>query len=225
MSKSKEKIKVGVLVFDEVDLLDVTGPIEVFNAVRVKKSKQPKEIEVHLSRRIEKLYEGQEKIFETKLVSINENSVITTTSGTNLVADYNLKTYKNANFKPSVWVIPGGKGIHRERKKKEFIDWLSQAIDDAELSLSVCTGAYAVAMTGKLDGQIVTTHWRHFDLFQEEFPNVKLANNSRFEETNDIVTAGGVSSGIDGALQVVKRLVGDDLAHKAADLIVYPWMG
>ena len=107
------------------------------------------------------------------------------------------------------------------------MNWLSSNVKNAHLSLSVCTGAYAFADAGLLDDEdLVTTHWRHYEFFAEEFPQLLLANNARYVDNGtNIITTGGVSSGIDGALKIVSRLLSEDVAQRVADSIVYPWLG
>lgn len=215
-SRDIKQIEVGILVFDNVDFLDVVGPLEVFNATLVEQDK------VYQTNNLENLY-NTKSLFKTKLVSYYDQNIIKTADGSKLIPDEKSKNIEDGDFK--IWVIPGGKGIHKIRKDNEFIEWLKNIIDKSLVTLSVCTGAYACAQTGYLDNEIVTTHWRHLDLFQDEFPHIKLANNARYMDGHKIITAGGVSAGIDGALYLVKRTISEEHAQKAAELINYTWLG
>ncbi|MHA2172165.1 MAG: DJ-1/PfpI family protein [Candidatus Kariarchaeaceae archaeon] len=213
-------IDVGILVFDDVDFLDVVGPMEVFHATRIQNIDQTDQTQ------IEQLYDSI-SLFNTKLVSFEAISSIKTATGTIVIPDLsveNLRAETTETFNPIIWVIPGGKGIHEIRKNPQFIDWLRNIIEKSHLTLAVCTGTYAVAQTGHLNFEHATTHWRHFDLFAAEFPDITIDVNARFVEAPKIITTGGVSCGIDGALKVVSRLVSEDVAQRVAESIVYPWL-
>lgn len=218
-------IDVGILVFDDVDLLDVTGPKEVFSAATI----QGDPANIDVSDRFSEMY-NTIPFFNIKLISINKQEFITTADGTKIIPDYDIQGLEETNlqkFKPFIYVIPGGKGVHKVRKDPIFIAWLREKVSEAHLTLSVCTGAYALAETGLLDTEeLVATHWRHYEMFMEEFPQITLANNVRYVDNGtNIITAGGVSSGIDGALQVISRLLSEEVAQRVADRIVYPWLG
>jgi transcriptional regulator GlxA family with amidase domain len=213
-------IDVGIIVFDDVDFLDVVGPMEVFHATRIPNIDQSDKTQ------IEQLYDSI-SLFNTKLVSFEATSSIKTATGTTVVPDLSiedLQAQTTKTFNPLIWVIPGGKGIHEIRNNPQFIKWLSDTIEESHLTLAVCTGTYAVAQTGHLNFEHATTHWRHFDLFAAEFPDITIDVNARYVETPKIITTGGVSCGIDGALQVVSRLVSEDVAQRVAESIVYPWL-
>ena len=82
--------------------------------------------------------------------------------------------------------------------------------------MSVCTGAFVLARTGLLDGREATTHHLFYDQFANEFPKVKLVRNRRFIDNGGIMSAGGLTSGIDGALHVVERYYGRAAALQTA---------
>ncbi|MHA2249057.1 MAG: DJ-1/PfpI family protein [Candidatus Kariarchaeaceae archaeon] len=217
--KDIKLIGVGILIFDDVDFLDVVGPLEVFHATRIEERKTSSDTQ------ISDLYDSI-SLFNTKLVSVYKEEMIRTANGSKLIPDLCLEDLQDSNnsFNPFIWVVPGGKGIHTIRKDNQFIDWLSNTIEVSHLILSVCTGTYAVAQTGHLDIEPATTHWRHLNLFAKEFPHITLDVNARYVETPKIITTGGVSCGIDGALRVVARLVSEDAAQRVTEAIVYPWL-
>lgn len=217
-------IDVGIIIFDDVDLLDVSGPKEVFSAASIQGN--PEDIDIN--DKFSSMY-NRISLFNTKLISVYDQDFVTTADGVKIIPDYILGDLKSdkSYFDPFIVVIPGGKGVHTIRKDKDFLEWLKKTVNKAHLSLSVCTGAYALAEAGLLDDQdLVTTHWRHYEIFQEEFPNLMLANNARYVDNGtNIITSGGVSSGIDGSLKVISRLVSEEVAQRVADIIVYPWLG
>ncbi|MBS0298110.1 MAG: DJ-1/PfpI family protein [Proteobacteria bacterium] len=98
----------------------------------------------------------------------------------------------------------------------EAIAWLKRASANAEIVMSVCTGAFKLAATGLLDGLSATTHHDFWDKFEQAYPKVKLVRGRRFVDNGKFVTAGGLTSGVDSALHVVARLKGEDAAAETA---------
>jgi transcriptional regulator GlxA family with amidase domain len=119
-------------------------------------------------------------------------------------------------------IIPGGDAPQLTRDAA-MMDWLKTATDGAEVTMSVCTGAFALAQLGELDGQKSTTHWSAITNLRTRYPKTTVVPDSRFVDNGRIVTTAGVSAGIDGALHVVARLAGDDIAWQAARGMEYVW--
>lgn len=118
---------------------------------------------------------------------------------------------------PKVVVIPaqaGGRQTVPTTPRKT--DWIRHVAKDADIVMSVCTGAFLLARTGLLDGLNATTHHDHYDEFAEQFPNARLLRGRRFVDNGKFVTAGGLTSGVDGALHVVARYYGIDAARASA---------
>ena len=101
-------------------------------------------------------------------------------------------------------IMMGAQGGHTPAK----IDWIRKASEKADFVLSVCTGAFLLGETGLLDGLEATTHHQFFDSFEKKFPKVKLIRDARYVDNGKVVTAGGLTSGIDGALHIVERMLG-----------------
>src|SRR5262249_12083006 len=99
--------------------------------------------------------------------------------------------------KPDIVVIPGG-NTNVLRKSPAMMKWVKEASADAEIMFSVCTGAFVLADLGLLDGKEATTHWSALKGL-EKFPKVKVCSDRRVADNGKIVTAAGVSAGIDGA--------------------------
>ena len=130
---------------------------------------------------------------------------IRATGGLQIVPDY---TFDNAP-EAKVIVIPA------QRSSPRMIDWLRSASARADLTMSVCTGAFVLAKAGLLDGRSATTHHEFFDRF-ESYPKIIVRRNVRYVEGPRIATAGGLTSGIDLALRVVERYFGHDAAQQTA---------
>ena len=118
--------------------------------------------------------------------------------------------------KPQVIVIPAQDGRSAAQKK-----WLLANSANADVTMSICTGAAVLAGYGMLDGQTATTHHLFWSQMQKRYPAVHFVSGTRFVENGKIATAGGVTSGIDLALHVVDRYYGPDVAQTTADVLEY----
>jgi transcriptional regulator GlxA family with amidase domain len=122
--------------------------------------------------------------------------------------------------RPDILVIPGGdtSGV---RGSARMMEWIGGAAREAELTMTVCTGAFILARTGLLDGLQATTHHNAIDNLRKAAPRVTVRENVRFVDNGKYVTTAGVSAGIDGALHVVSRLLGEDRALATARQMEY----
>ena len=103
----------------------------------------------------------------------------------------------------------------------ELIKWLKKASVDADLTTSLCTGAYHLAEAGLLDGLMVTTFHTMLDDFADKFPNVRVSREQTFIDQGHVITAGGLSAGIDMSLHIVGRYFGLEVAQQTAHFIEY----
>ena len=111
---------------------------------------------------------------------------------------------------PNVIVVPAHGGT------EESLAWLREASRGTDVTMSVCTGAFHLAEAGLLDGLPATTHHAYWDEFARSYPRVELRRGVRFVDTGHIASAGGLTSGIDLALHIVKRYFGDPSAAATA---------
>ena len=105
------------------------------------------------------------------------------------------------------------------------LDWIRNAAEKADVVMSVCTGAFILASTGLLDGLSATTHHFFFDQFAQKFPNVTLVRGRRFVDNGKLITAGGLTSGVDAALHLVQRYYGPAVTQRVADYMEYQSSG
>jgi len=119
-------------------------------------------------------------------------------------------TFENAP-RPNVIVIPATKHL------PESMAWIKKASAHADITMSICTGAFLLAKTGLLDGLHATTHHGGYDELARWFPKVKVVRGPRFVETRDISSSGGETSGIDLGLRVVERYFGKAAAASSAE--------
>jgi transcriptional regulator GlxA family with amidase domain len=136
---------------------------------------------------------------------------ITASAGLKIVPDYAL----DAAPPPKVIVVPA------QRASDRAVAWLREASGAADLTMSVCTGAFILGKAGLLAGRAATTHHDFFDQFAARFPDVELKRGVRFVEEGKIATSGGLTSGIDLALRVVERYFGREVARQTATYMEY----
>ena len=120
-----------------------------------------------------------------------------------------------------VLVYPGGMGTVREREDEAVLDWLRARREGGTLMTSVCTGALVYAAAGLLRDRPATTWWGRLDTLAELDPSVEVRPDDRFVDSGEIVTAAGVSAGIDMALHLVGRLHSVERAREVRRYIQY----
>jgi transcriptional regulator GlxA family with amidase domain len=119
--------------------------------------------------------------------------------------------------KPDIVLVPGGSGT-RDQRHDELVAWIQRAHQTSRWTTSVCTGALLLGAAGILEGLRATTHWLFFDKLREYGAEPTL---ERVVEQGKVMTAAGVSSGIDMALRLVQLTAGDDVAQAVQLSIEY----
>jgi transcriptional regulator GlxA family with amidase domain len=186
---------VGILIFDEVEVLDFTGPFEVFAVTN-------------------ELNGG--RVFNVFTVA-ESTSPIRARNGLRAIPDFTLATAPA----PHVLIVPGGFGTRALLKNRTVVDWIVERSRAAELTMSVCTGALVLGQAGLLDGLRATTHHDCFSLLRQIAPRTTVVETDRFVDNGAIITAAGISAGIDCSLHVVERLLGADAATTTARYMEY----
>jgi transcriptional regulator GlxA family with amidase domain len=123
-----------------------------------------------------------------------------------LVADYSIADVTSAD----ILVVPGGMGEQQVREKPHMLEWVRQIDATTQWTTSVCTGALVLGAAGLLKGRPATTHWAWLEKLREFGAEPQ---SKRIVEDGKIITAAGVSSGIDMALHLARRVAGDTVAH------------
>jgi transcriptional regulator GlxA family with amidase domain/YHS domain-containing protein len=136
--------------------------------------------------------------------------------GMKIVPDFTLDTAPA----PKVIVIPAQKD-----PSPAGLEWIRRSAKTADVTMSVCTGAYVLARTGLLDGRSATTHHASYVDFATKFPNIHVQRGVRFVEDGNLASSGGLSSGIDLAFRVVERYFGRDAATQTAYDMEYQGQG
>jgi transcriptional regulator GlxA family with amidase domain len=190
---------VAIGIWNGAEILDWTGPAEVFAAAG------------NLGQ------QGSEPAFHVYTVSKTKDA-ITSQGFIDVLPDYSIADAP----KPDIVVFPGGGGAS-VLNDPEFFAWASRVASEAEVALSVCTGAFILAKAGLLDGKDATTWYGALDGFEQQYPNTRVLRGPRFVDNGQVVTTAGVSAGIDGSLHVVARLLGRHVADRTAEYMEYHW--
>ncbi len=190
---------VGILIFDEVEVLDFCGPFEVFSVARATEKTN-----------------HDLPLFNALIIA--EKAGVVRCRGGLLVQPH----HTIADHPPlDILVVPGGQGTRRERTNQTLLDWIATQDRRTSLMTSVCTGAFLLAASGLLDGRRATTHWGSIDLLREHHPAVDVRSDERVIDEGRIITSAGVSAGIDMALAIVARLYGRATAEATARQMEY----
>ncbi len=120
-------------------------------------------------------------------------------------------------------LVPGGVGTRAEVDNRALCDWLAARASTAEVTMSVCTGSALLARAGVLDGRRATTNKMFFHWAAEHGPRVQWVREARWVVDGPFVTSSGVSAGMDMALAVIAKLLGDSVAERLALATEYEW--
>ena len=187
---------VGIVLYDEVEVMDFAGPFEVFStASRMSEGARPFEVST---------------VAREPRVRARGGLVVMPTA----------TLEERSSF--DVLLIPGGV-VDAELERSDVLDWIERASRTAEITASICTGAFFLTRLGLLDGLRVTTHWEDADALEKAWPQLRVDRDARFIDNGRIVTSAGISAGIDMALHLVARLEGEALAIKTARQMDYAW--
>jgi transcriptional regulator GlxA family with amidase domain len=189
---------IGILLFDQVELLDFAGPFEVFSRTR---------LEPGLASR-----RNDDGAPFTVFTVAEHAQPIVVTGGLRVIPQYDF-----ASAPPiDLLVVPGGWGTRPLLEHTPTLEWIRTTAAGATLVTSVCSGALLLARTGLLAHQRATTHWGALDQLAALDDTIRVQRDARVVHDR-IITSAGISAGIDMALDVVERLhgkaVADDTAH------------
>ena len=190
-----KKRDLGIVIFDDVEVLDFAGPFEVFSVTNE---------------------QNNNELFNVLLVSVGEK-IINAKNGLKVVSDCSVS---DVNYL-DILLIPGGLGARPLVNNSGFINWVKLVSKDCELVLSVCTGALVLAKAGILNDLKATTHHQAFDELRQLITNTNVFEGERFVDNGKVITSGGISAGIDMSFHVIERLFGKGTADKTSDYMEY----
>lgn len=188
---------IGILLFNEVEVMDFAGPFEVFSIATAANC--------------------NEKLFMVNTVA-QTTDIIVARNGLKIQPDYDI--HNSPHF--DILIIPGGYGAEEiEIHNKILLNWIKERSFDCSFIASVCTGAFLLAEVGLLDGKKATTHWMDLDRLEREYHKIKVQRDVKFVDENTIITSGGISAGINMSFYILKKLVGEEIARVTAKRMEY----
>lgn len=187
--------RIAVFVFPGAEELDFVGPWEVLTMWA--KSFPADDVEVFMLSR--------------------DAEPVTCAKGMRVVPEHTWDT--DPDF--DVLVYPGGEGNTPQLQDEAILSWIRKAGERGTLMTSVCTGALVYAAAGLLDGRPATTHWAALQVLPGLGKDIDVRPDERFVDDGNVITAAGVSAGIDMALHLVARLASPDRAREVRRFIQY----
>jgi transcriptional regulator GlxA family with amidase domain len=189
---------IEVLVYPAVQLLDVTGPLQVF-ATANEQVRQGGGVAPYVLRVVAKGGEG-----------------VTASAGLAIGAE----RLPRLNVAVDTLIVAGGPGVEAVSGDPELVDWVRQRAKRARRVASVCTGAFLLAASGALDGRRAATHWSVCDELAKRYPAVQVEPDPIFVRDGSVWTSAGVTAGIDLALALVEQDLGRTVALAVARYLV-----
>jgi len=187
--------QVAVVVHEGVEVLDFTGPAEVFAHARK---------------------DGRRACHVFTVAP--RTGLCRTGQGVTVAPDFTIDNCPRID----ILVIPGG-ATQKLTNDKKFMDWVRTRFPDTKIVMTVCTGAFTLADQGLLDGLGATTHFSAIPGLRRASSKIDVKEGARWVDNGHVITTAGISAGIDGALQVVSRLFGKEAAQSAAHDMEYDW--
>ncbi|HEX3127491.1 MAG TPA: DJ-1/PfpI family protein [Thermoanaerobaculia bacterium] len=197
-----ERQNVGILIFENVEVLDFAGPFEVFSRTRLVPGPE--------SRRSD-----DSAPFHVFTVA-RSKAPVSATGGLVVVPHYDFEDAPRIDL----LVVPGGYGTRPLLHDEEILDWIRRTAAAARQVTSVCTGSLLLGKAGLLEGRKATTHWAALDLLESLGTGATVERELRVVD-DVVVTSAGVASGIDMAFYMVERLCGREVADETARYIEY----
>ena len=201
-NRTPDQMNVLFIVYPNIVLLDLVGPLQVFTHARKSTLSDP--------------------AYQTNIVSFDGSNIKTNTI---LMIDTDpLENWlvKHQNTPIHTLVVIGGDGATDASLDQSFVDQVRQLADQSMRVCSVCSGALVLAATGILDGRRAVTHWEDCDQLAAQYPAVKVEIDPIYIKDGNIWTSAGITAGIDMALAIIEEDLGKPAAIEMARSLVTP---
>lgn len=187
--------RVGILLFPDVEELDLVGPYQVFGAAHAAKP----------------------EAFEVFLVAAQTSVAIRCVNGLRVLADYDFETAPAIDL----LLIPGGVGTRNVAKDDASVAWVRATAATSRTVASVCTGARVTLAAGIAAGRRITTHWTAIEELRADGRAAEVLSDVRYVEDGNVVHSAGVSAGIDMSLWLLGQIEDPDFARQIQKAIEY----
>jgi transcriptional regulator GlxA family with amidase domain len=193
--------RIAILGYDGVAAINVVGPLEAFSNARQRINGS-----------------AESACYDVSVIACAGNQFVSDTGvtfhGTSLSSD--------AEELFDTVIIPGGSGLQRPEICAEVGEWIMTHAAQTRRIASICTGIYALASTGLVDGRRITTHWERARDVAQRFPKLKIEESALFLKDGNFYSSAGATAGIDLSLALIAEDFGKDLAEQVARrLLVY----
>ncbi|MDR3271904.1 MAG: DJ-1/PfpI family protein [Flavobacteriaceae bacterium] len=189
------KKNVGILIFENVEVLDFAGPFEVFSVSS----------EIH-----------NHSLFNTFLIS-ETLETINTINGMSVQPKYNFENAPHID----ILIIPGGAGTKIIKDNSTYLKWIKKTYLSCEYMLSICSGARIIANLGMLKNKPFCTHQEVYDEIVELEKTGLPQKNKRYTHFDNVYTSGGISAGIDLSFEILKKIHGNDITNSTIQCMEY----
>jgi transcriptional regulator GlxA family with amidase domain len=183
----------GILLFDDAEELDFVGPWEVFTMATL-------------------------DLADSRVVTIAQRTgPVRCAKGLQVLPHCDFAAAPDLD----AILVPGGQGTRREAENPVLLDWLAKAASRCQWVTSVCTGSLLLHASGLAIGRRITTHWAFVEALRGRAPDATVLEGVRYVRDGNLVTAAGVSAGIDMALWLVGQIWDVDRARRTQRLMEY----
>ena len=193
------KKTVGILIFDNAEVLDFAGPFEVFSVTSELNNFE---------------------LFDVFTIAKTTEPIIAV-NGLSVNPKYNFKNAPNVD----ILIVAGGAGTRNQMKDVETLNWIKEVHNSSLITASICSGSTLLGVLGLLNNQPYCTHHEVYDQMTAIVPSGIPHKTKRFVGFNKIYTSGGISAGIDLSFHIVEVLHGKGIALKTAKYMEYDWNG
>jgi len=187
--------KIGMLLFDGVEILDFAGPYEVFSVTR---------------------NSDENGMFEVSTISKNGQK-ISARNGLSINVDYSISNAPSFD----IFIIPGGFGTRPLLNDKEVLSWIKETYENTDIVMTVCSGSLLLGKLGILGNRPFCTHYMAYKEMEEIAPLAEPQKDKRFVQSGKLYTSAGISAGIDLAFHLLEKLHGKEMAIQTAKHMEY----
>lgn len=187
--------KVGILIFNDVELLDFAGPLQVFSAAHY----------------------VDDDLLKAPMTIGTKSKVRVSKSKISIACNKRI----SSRIKLDLFIIPGGFGTRQILEDKKLLAKIDKIITNSKVTASVCTGSLILAKLGYLKDKSATTHFAAVDLLQSLDQTITVDRTKRYIDHGDIVVAEGVSAGIDMSFYLLKKFYSKALSDEVRKYIEY----